>query len=59
MSEIIRIKPAGANLVRNPDAGMRHVRPEGERVQLSKYWRDRLRDGDVIEVKAETPPETK
>lgn len=48
--KIVRLKPAGQNLVRNPDAAMRHLDPAGEPVVMSKYWRDRVKDGDVVEV---------
>lgn len=51
MSTIVRVKPAGHNLVRNPDAAMRHLDPAGEPVELNKYWRDRIKDGDVKVLK--------
>lgn len=50
MAEIIRVKPAGHNLVRNPDAAMRHLDPAGEPVEMSTYWRRRIKDGDVVKV---------
>jgi len=50
MTEIQRLKPAGKNLVRNPDAGMRHLTAEGEPVEMNAYWRKRLTDGDVVKV---------
>lgn len=52
MSERVLLKPAGKNLVRNPDAGMRHLDPNGEPVELNKYWRRRLVEGDVVKVEA-------
>lgn len=47
MTKPIRVKPAGRNLVRNPDAAMRHLDPAGELVESSTYWRNRIKDGDV------------
>lgn len=46
------LKPADGLKVRNPDRGG-HLKPEGDWVQDSSFWRRRLRDGDVIET---TPP---
>lgn len=46
MSEPVRIKPAGKNLVRNPDT-FGHLDKSGELVTLTPYWRRRIKDGDV------------
>lgn len=54
MSKIVRVKPAGHNLVRNPDAAMRHLDPAGEVIELNGYWRNRIKDGDVVIV--DVPP---
>jgi len=53
MSGTIKIKPAGHNMVRNPDAAMRHLDPAGETVELNTYWLRRLAAEEVVEVKAE------
>lgn len=55
MSEIVKIKPAGHRMVRNPDAGMMHLDPAGEHVEMNQYWHRRIVDGDV-KVVDETPP---
>jgi len=47
MTEIVRIKPAGHNMVRNPDAGMRHIDPAGESVEMSMHWHRRLAAGEI------------
>lgn len=44
------LKPAEGMLVRLEDC-TRHLFKEGEEVMMSTYWRRRLRDGDVTEVK--------
>jgi hypothetical protein len=64
MSGTIKIKPAGHNMVRNPDAGLRHLDPAGEVVELNTYWLRRLAAEEVVEVKepvanTETPSEVK
>ena len=56
MSEPVVIKPAGKNLVRNPDTGG-HLGKDGENVVLTSYWRRRIKDGDVTVVKQ--PEQTK
>lgn len=58
MSGKIKIKPAGHNMVRNPDAGLRHLDPAGEVVELNSYWLRRLADSEVVEVE-DTPPDIK
>lgn len=54
--QTIRLKPAGKNLVRNPDTGG-HLDKAGELVLPNQWWLRRLADGDVVEVKeaAEAP----
>ena len=44
------LKPVKGMLVRLEDA-TRHLFAEGEEVTMSSYWRRRIRDGDVVEVK--------
>ncbi len=46
MSDQVRIKPAGHNLVRNPDT-KQHLHKDGDHVVLDQYWRRRIKDGDV------------
>lgn len=53
MSEIVKIKPAGHNMVRNPDAGMRHLDPAGEPVEMNSHWHRRLAAGEIEIVKPE------
>lgn len=46
------LRPNAGRHVVNPETG--HALAEnGERVELTTYWRRRLSDGDVVEV---TPP---
>ena len=45
------IKPKEGLLVRVVKDGQvlgRHLKPEGEKVAMSKYWNRRIKDGDVI-----------
>lgn len=58
MSEPVKIKPAGHNLVRNPDTGG-HLDKAGEPIVLNAYWRRRISDGDVVVVKPSEAKETK
>lgn len=55
MTEIVRVKPAGHNMVRNPDAAMRHLDPAGEPVELNAYWHRRIEAGEVTLVKDTAP----
>ena len=48
------LKPAKDMLVRLENA-TRHLLAEGENVNMSAYWRRRLRDGDVTEAKPPKP----
>ncbi len=54
------LRPAvvdGAPLkIRMPDEPTRHLSEDGELVALNGYWRNRLRDGDVLKGEA---PKTK
>ena len=50
MSDQQRVKPAGKNLVRNPDAAMRHLDPAGETVVMSTYWRRLIKSGEIEKV---------
>jgi len=45
------LKPAPGLKVRMPERQMRHLAEAGEAVELGDYWRRRLADGDVVEVK--------
>lgn len=58
MSEPVMIKPAGHNLVRNPDTGG-HLGKDGQAIVLNAYWRRRISDGDVKLVEATKTKETK
>lgn len=49
MSETVRIKPAGKNLLRNPD-GMGLIPSEGQTIVLNSYWRRRISDGDAVVI---------
>jgi hypothetical protein len=51
MNEPVILKPAGKNLVRNPDTGG-HLSATGEPIVMTAYWRRRIKDGDVKEVEA-------
>lgn len=45
------LKPANEKLkVRKPDTG-EYLSAEGEHVELTSYWRRRMKDGDVIDIK--------
>ena len=59
MSTTVRIKPAGHNMVRNPDAAMRHLDPAGELVEMNSYWHRRITDGDVKVIDESEPEGTK
>lgn len=58
---IRKLKPANdAIKVRDPVTG-EHLPAAGANVELTSYWRRRMRDGDVVEVpaKAKATPSTK
>lgn len=46
------LRPEQGRKVRTPDGGV--LPPEGAKVEMSSYWRRRLRDGGVVKGKAET-----
>ena len=46
----IFIKPKNGLKILRPDNG-RFLRPEGEKVPNTTFWRRRIFDGDVIETK--------
>lgn len=49
MPEIKKIKPALAGIsVRKPDG--KHLRSDGESVEITSYWQRRIDSGEVIEV---------
>lgn len=52
--QTITVRPAEGLLIRDPIL-LDHIEAEGRLVQLSDYWRRRLRDGDVVEVPDATP----
>jgi len=49
MSEQKFLRPADGVKVRRPDGG--HLAEAGENVEMDNYWRRRLTQGDVVEVK--------
>jgi hypothetical protein len=53
------LKPATlGETVRDPDTGALLPRGGGE-VEMNSFWRRRLRDGSVVEVKAERKADSK
>lgn len=48
----VHLKPAEGLKVRQPDGQV--LPEEGKEVELTTYWRRRLRDGDVVEIKPAT-----
>lgn len=42
------IVPTKDRMVRHPNPPYRHLRPEGEKLELSSHWRRRARAGDVL-----------
>lgn len=54
MAETKILKPAGAAEVRRPD-NRKHLKREGERVEMNSYWMRRLASGDVVEITAVEP----
>jgi len=60
MSNQVRVKPAGHNLVRNPDT-KQHIGKDGETVVLDQYYRRRIKDGDlkIVEEEADKPAKEK
>lgn len=50
MADTIKLKPAKGLLVAVPGE-RRNLREEGETVAITTYWRRRLADGDVVEIK--------
>lgn len=58
MTETVKLKPAGKNLVRNPDTGG-HLDSNGEMIVLTSYWRRRIKDNDVKVVEQAQPKESK
>lgn len=58
MSKTVMLKPAGHNLVRNPDTGG-HLDKAGQLIVLNSYWNRRISDGDVAVVEAKDIKETK
>lgn len=49
----LHIRPAEGLLVIDP-ASQRALPKDGAEVELSRYWRRRLKDGDVLSVLPET-----
>ena len=54
MSEYAEVRPVPGRLVFRPENG-RPLSPNGERVELTPFWRRRLNDGDVEAVQ---PPQS-
>lgn len=54
MPETKVLKPAGDAKVRRPD-NRKHLKPEGEAVEMNSYWARRLAAGEVVEVTAGQP----
>jgi hypothetical protein len=57
MAQIKKLKPAGSALVRKPDG--KHLKPEGERVEMTTYWVRRIAAGEVVEVTEAAKPAAK
>lgn len=47
----VLIQPARGLLVPNPQNNFKPLPPEGAEVELDRYWKRRLADGDVSQVK--------
>lgn len=56
MPRTVFVKPGQHDVVLMPERNMAKLPPEGAVVELTPYWRGRLRDGDVVEVDAPNPP---
>lgn len=56
MAKTVTVKPAPGLLVRMPGSPPRTLSESGTEVVLDEYWRNRLRDGDVVEVTATPAP---
>ena len=54
----MKLKPKEGYIVRDPQSH-RPLSAEGEEKPRTQYWLRRLRDGDVVEVGADTPPARK
>lgn len=54
MAETKILKPAGEAKIRRPD-NRKHLKPEGEAVEMNSYWVRRLAAGEVVEVTAAKP----
>lgn len=54
MSEKKFLKPADGRKVRRPDGP--HMRADGELVEMTTYWRRRLRAGEVVEAQRPAAP---
>lgn len=54
-SSTVFVKPGQHEVVLMPERNMAKLPPEGALIELTPYWRGRLRDGDVVEA---TPPES-
>lgn len=49
MAEFKILKPAGEANVRRPD-NLKHLKRDGEMVEINSYWTRRLAAGEVVEV---------
>lgn len=50
-----KLKPAKPGLIVRDPKTRRPLPEEGREVNLDSFWRRRLRDGDVVEVKSAPP----
>ncbi|ADJ23038.1 phage-like protein [Hyphomicrobium denitrificans ATCC 51888] len=50
MPSTLFVKPGQHDVVLMPERNMAKLPPEGALVELTPYWRARLRDGDVTEA---------
>ena len=57
MKDRIHVKPAPGLIVRHPDT-LAELEKAGEFVRPSKYWRRRLKAGDVLLVEEKAPKKT-
>lgn len=54
MAKTVTVKPAAGQRVRMPGSPPKWLPEAGALVVLDEYWRNRLKDGEVVEVKEAT-----
>lgn len=59
MAKTVTVKPAPGLLVRMPGTPPKRMPESGADVVLDEYWRNRIRDGDVVEVVPPAPTKKK